>query len=514
MSPPQANNSPRTYSAKTRAAAAGKENREAQRIERELRERIAADLGEAVIHRLNFNGEPVGIAKVNAPFFAGLFAAKSDVIFEQDEDRLYAYNPERGLWQVRAWEENLVELSRLMLAEGRREGYHEILGKRGLSLDKEIQAYLKGLVGKRGAFRKEPDAVERFIHFRNGVYVIRNGKPEGFRPDFRKEDYSRNQIPVDYVEGADCPRLINELLLPALPPETAEEDMRLLFRMLGLFLYGVNLPQRIFILAGAAGAGKSTFAKLAGLLVGRENVAQLRTQHLGERFELFGFVGKTVLIGADVNSKFLLTPGAEVLKTLVGGDYLDGEAKLGNNRVSLLGDFNVVIPTNHQLRVKIEEDAEAWRRRLAVVNFRSHAPAVKIHSFERVLFEQEGSGIVNRALQGLHELLEAGGSLSMTQAQLQRVDDMLERSEPIGEFLRDRVIKRDGASLAKKRIRERFKDYCRERRWTLPTDREIGSKLPDLMREIFAVAESNNVADPDSIVEHVTGYRGVDWSND
>jgi P4 family phage/plasmid primase-like protien len=505
--------SPRTYSAKTRAAADGKENREAERIERELRDRIAAELGEPVIHRYGRNGEPAGIAKVNAPFFSRLFSEKHDVLFEQEEDRLYSYNPERGLWQVKAWEENLVQFSRFMLKEGRREGFDELLGKRGLNLDKELQAYLKGLVGQRGAFRKEPDAVERFIHFRNGVFAIRNGKPEGFRPDFRKEDYSRNQIPVDYIPGADCPRLINDLLLPVLPPETAEEDMRLLFRILGLFLLGVNLPQRMLILDGAAGAGKSTFAKLAGLLVGRENVAQLRTRQLAERFELFAFIGKTLLLGADVSPKFLLTPGAEVLKTLVGGDFLEAEAKLGNDRVSFLGTFNVLINTNSQLRVKIEEDADAWRRRLAVVTFQPHTPTVRIPSFERVLFEQEGSGIVNRALQGLHELLEAGGSLSMTPAQLQRVEDLLERSEPLGEFLRDRVAKREGACLSKRSLRMGFAEYCKERRWSLLTDREVGAKLPGLMREIFGVSESNSILDPED-GGHVAGYRGVDWSND
>jgi P4 family phage/plasmid primase-like protien len=514
MTPDTPAKSPRTYSAKTRAAADGKENREAERIEKELRERLAKEEGEPVIYNYGRNGEPAGIKKVTAPFFARLFSEKHDVLFEQEEDRLYSYNDERGLWQVKAWEENLVQLSRFMLTEGRREGFEEILGKRGLNLDKEIQAYLKGLVGKRGVFRKEPDAVERFIHFRNGVFVIRNGKLEGFRPGFRKEDLSRNQIPIDFKEGEDCPRVIEELLLPVLPPETAEEDIALLFRFLGLFLLGVNLPQRMLILDGAAGAGKSTFAKLAGLLVGRENVAQLRTRQLAERFELFAFIGKTLLLGADVSPKFLLTPGAEVLKTLVGGDFLEAEAKLGNDRVSFLGSFNVLINTNSQLRVKIEEDVDAWRRRLAVITFLPHVPAIRIPSFERVLFEQEGSGIVNRALQGLRELLDAGGSLSMTPAQFQRVEDLLERSEPLGEFLRDRVVKREGASIAKKRLRERFKDYCRERRWSLPTDREIGSKLPELMREIFTVAECNNVTDPDCQVDHVAGYRGVDWSND
>lgn len=505
----------RTYSAKQRALSDGKSNREAERIEKELRDRIAVEIGEPAIHKRGENGESLGIVKVNAPFFAQLFAAKNDVLFEQEEDRLYSYNAARGLWQEKLWEENLVDTTKFMLAEGSRPGFTGLLGKRGLGLDKEIQAYLKGIVGKRGVFRKDPYAVERFIHFRNGVYVIRNGKPEGFRPDFRKEDYSRNQIPVDYKPGADCPRLIEELLLPGLPPETAEEDIALLFRFLGLCFLGVNLPQKILMLDGAAGTGKSTLAKLFGQLVGQEeNVAGLRTNLLGERFELSAFLGKTLLLAPDVKQKFLLTPGAEELKKLVGGDYLEAELKLGNRRVGFFGTFNVVITSNSQLRIKIEEDQDAWRRRLAVISFKPYTPAKKIPFFERLLFDQEGSGIVNRALQGLHEVLESGGSMFMTPAQYQRVDDLLERSEPLGEFLKDRILKREGACLAKKQLREGFKEYCKERRWTLPTDRDIGGKLPSLMREIFGVSECNNVPDPYAEVKQVVGYRGVDWSND
>ena len=198
----------------------------------------------------------------------------------------------------------------------------------------------------------------------------------------------------------------------------------------------------------------------------------------------------------------------------MGNDFLEAEAKLGNYRLALQGSFNVLVNTNSQLRVKIEEDADAWRRRLAVVTFLPHVPKVRIPSFERVLFDEEGSGIVNRALQGLHELLDAGGSLSMTPAQLQRVEDLLERSDPLGEFLRENVIKREGANITKKNIRERFDLYCRERRWTPMTKSEIGSKLKPLMRELFGAAESNNITDPECIVGNVAGFRGVDWSND
>jgi len=37
------------------------------------------------------------------------------------------------------------------------------------------------------------------------------------------------------------------------------------------------------------------------------NVTQLRTKHLAERFELFRYLKKTLLVGVDVEADFLST---------------------------------------------------------------------------------------------------------------------------------------------------------------------------------------------------------------
>ncbi len=89
---------------------------------------------------------------------------------------------------------------------------------------------------------------------------------------------------------------------------------------------------------------------------------------------------------------------------------------------------------------------------------------------------------------------------------------MLDRSDPVREFVLDRIEKKDGESLPKKDVRERFKDECKLRRWNVLSDREIGSRLPVVMKEVFGVDESNSVED---FAGHaVQGYRGVDWRTD
>ena len=79
---------------------------------------------------------------------------------------------------------------------------------------------------------------------------------------------------------ADCPRLKSELLASALDPE----DISLLQRWCGALLLGRNRAQRIMLLTGTAGGGKSTLLEIVEDVIGPMNVCQLRTEHLSERF--------------------------------------------------------------------------------------------------------------------------------------------------------------------------------------------------------------------------------------
>jgi putative DNA primase/helicase len=508
----------RTYSAREKAAKNGAPNPADERTERELRQSLRTSHGEPCFYSLK-EGELSGISKLCAPYFAGLFNVKHDVLWEPEEERFYRFDSGSGLWGVHSEEQSIADLHRFMLAESRRSEIApglpvmKLEEKLTLRLETEILLRLKAESEKRGAFLRDADFThgERFIHFANGEFVLRDGKPAGFREGFDKRHYSRNRCPVNYDPKADCPRTVNEFLLPALYPETAEADLDLLFAFLGFGLLGFNVLQKILITQGASQSGKSTFGKLAALLVGEENTAQLRTAQLHERFEVGSFIGRTLLLGADVNPKFFLSPGAEVLKALTGGDLMSAELKQGNARPTFYGTFNVIVATNDELKIKMHGDRDAWERRLVLVPFRHHVPRQRIRGFERVLMREEGSGIVNRALDAALACL-AAGDLALNPAQKRRVLDMLDRSDPVQEFALDRIEKQEGEALTKKDVREAFKDYCKDRRWSVPSDREIGGRLPAVMREQFGAEESNSVLDHAG--KGVQGYRGVDWRTD
>ena len=172
-------------------------------------------------------------------------------------------------------------------------------------------------------------------------------------------------IPIHLNENADCPQFMNDLLAQALSVEQIET----LQKYCGMALLGYNLSQQFIILEGTAGGGKSTIAKIICDVIGEDNVATLRSDMLAERFEMSAFCGKTQLIANDVNSDYMRKKGAGVIKSLTGADTLDVEFKGSNKRVRLKGNFCIAITTNARLQIRLDEDGDAWLRRLVLIRF-------------------------------------------------------------------------------------------------------------------------------------------------
>src|SRR5262245_59732570 len=76
----------------------------------------------------------------------------------------------------------------------------------------------------------------------------------------------------------DCPRFKNELLATALDPD----DIGLLQRWGGSLLLGRNRAQKIMLIVGTAGGGKSTLLEMIEAIVGPANVCQDVKRVLGE----------------------------------------------------------------------------------------------------------------------------------------------------------------------------------------------------------------------------------------
>lgn len=426
------------------------------------------------------------LKSVNEAYWAGLYSSENDVLYEPVEEHFYLYDPVCGIYRQISTDAIKQAVSQRLLEHARIDpALAPLEMMRTDRLLNSIIAQLRGISEHRDAFARRP----KVVHLANCMLEFSGAEvaARGFSPEY----FSRNQSPIAFYPAAECPRFLNELVVPAVHPD----DVVLLQKYAGQCLLGDNLIQRLLILHGMGGRGKSQFANVLQYIVGLPNVTQLRTAHLGERFEIFRFLQRTLLVGVDVDGDFLSSKGANVIKGLCGGDWMDAEQKGRTGSFQIQGRFNIVLTSNCRLKVKLQGDVGAWRRRLLVVRYESPPPKKKIPNFAEMLVREEGAGILNWMIAGLQLLradIEETGDIRLTDHQGGVVDSLLAESDSLRYFLRDNLMVAKGCSLSISAIMHRYAHYCPEKRWNPLPEAQILGQLPTLMLEMFQCVKSNS----------------------
>ena len=89
-----------------------------------------------------------------------------------------------------------------------------------------------------------------------------------------------------------------------------------------------------------------------------------------------------------------------MLKALVGHDLLSAERKGSNIEFQIKGEFGVAVSCNSRLRVKLDGDVDAWRRRLLIIRYEKPKPKERILDFAEKLLTEEASGILHWMVDG------------------------------------------------------------------------------------------------------------------
>ena len=425
------------------------------------------------------------VTGINERYWAALYARENRVLYDPDENTFFRYDSDSGLWLTITPEKIRDDISSRILDASRQIQEFSLEIQITQNKLKSVVGALMGLAEKRGAFRHKG----RYIHVANGVIrFVDDGDIQfsGYSP----EDYSRNKSPFAFNAEAECPRFLEQLIYPAVNLD----DAGLLQRWAGLALFGYNLPQRFLILDGTPNGGKGTLVRIIQALVGLENTYELRTECLKERFETYRYRAKTLLIGPDVGGGFLMEKGASRLKVLVGGDPISGEGKGLNGDFPMFGTFNMVMTCNSRLRIRLEEDAGAWRRRLLIVRYENSPPAKRILDFHVPLLREEGSGILRWALAGFVKLQEEfaeRGDFVLTDAQRGRIDSLLAESDSLRIFVRERLERHEHGDITTGEFQQGYAEFCADKGWNSLPITIVERMAADVMLEEWQVAKNH-----------------------
>ena len=462
------------------------------------------EYGEAILEETK--DEIVTPKDIGEDFFAATLGDKGSpdapTVFVPLEQKFYTYMPGDGIYTFQREPVLLARLSRLLLecARACRDGCET----KTLEFRFRDTANLSGVLKRARGLLEVPhdyfaSDLAKFIPSANGMLRLDDKTLLSFSPEYKR----RNKLAVRFEPAAKCPLFLNTLLRTAMD----DDDLDLLQRWCGLALIGENLAQRILILTGTAGGGKGTFIRVLNGIIGDINLASLRTQLLGERFELGRFLGKTLLYGADVPEDFLNQRGASVLKSLTGYDPVTLEFKNSNESPAIICKFNVIVTCNSRLKVQLEGDTDAWRRRLAIIEYNKPKPEQVIADLDKRILTSEASGVLNWMLAGLDKLRAEGWQLNLTGQQQLRVDNLLQESDSHAVFVSECMTRDSAGQLTVPDCFTAYVEFCHQRGWAALTKNQFGSLIDGVVVRQFGITARHDIRDASGKAQR--GWKGI-----
>ncbi len=412
----------------------------------------------------------------------------------------WKYVPANGLWKTVSDEEMNNMIIKTAHEYGSSRGLSDLVMKFNEPTCNHVRKFMKS--AETDPFKDRP---HNLIHVGNGMLEINDDGTCVLKP-FSPDYYSRNQTSIAYDPAAQCPRFKGELLEPMLP----QDDIEVLQRYCGQCLLGVNITQTFLVLTGTPGGGKGTIVNLIRAIIGGDNCVEMRTEHLGERFELARFIGKTFLTGSDVPSDFLLKKSAGKIKSLCGWDLLCAEIKGVTEPIPMIGNFNIVITANDRLKVNVDGDIGAWRRRMLWITFENQGTDNPVTDFAGVLLREEGPGILNWMIEGAVKVLQGGFPRESLSSK--RVERLLQESNSIYGFLTNCIEKTDsGPGISIDDLGKKYHDWCIANDWEPLYGLETRRKLTRGLESLFHVPQAHNIVCNGC---NLRGYHGVAFKAD
>ena len=441
--------------------------------------------------------------------FAEYYRQLTGCVYVTNEKQFYIYNRQNGLWEQQSPEKLISKISEEIFKLAQEEAIEgDFASMRRPAVIRDILLYLSTLASVSGDFFKKRGI---WIHCLNGVVEFENGR--WVLKPFAADYHSRNRCNLVYDSSAPCPRFKEQLLAPLLE----NEDIDLLQKYFAQCLLGRNLTQTIMLLTGSGGSGKGTLANILELIVGAANCMQIRPGCIGGRFETNSFIGKTLLTGKESQTSFFTTKGMGILKSLVGDDALRVEFKHSNEQQMIQGTYNVFIVGNAvpMLEFESDDDISAWQRRLRWIKCKNYKPEKPVDNFANVLFDEEGSGILNWCLTGLSALLTAKSSrLPITDSQRIRLDFLFKQSFQIKNILRAFLEPCQGSTLTTEEIYACYVDAANKIGWQLIPKRRFEKELPEHMQTLFGLIRNRDIKrGTQSHQTNRSGYRNIRIKN-
>ena len=336
---------------------------------------------------------------------------------------------------------------------------------------------------------------ESAIHCRNGTY---NAVSETFSTQLRQ---CRCRLPVDYNPQAPQPEgwlaFLNDLLEP--------EDILTLQEFMGYCLVPVNYAQKMLLIIGNGGEGKSRIGIVASHLFGSNMVNGSLTKLEKSPFARADLQHRLLMVDDDLQMEALTTTG--IIKSVITAEQpLDLERKGVQSHQGKL-HCRLMAFGNGNLR-SLHDRSHGFFRRQIILTARPRPADRKDNPYLAQELTGELEGILLWCIQGLNRLLNQDMAFTLSAAAHRNLEQAMAEGNNTLDFLRSQgYIRMDPAGeISTRQLYDLYRDWCQDNA-TSPLSCKTFSSSLQMNSDRLGIQYTNRI--PGGNNRLVRGFRGI-----
>lgn len=291
-----------------------------------------------------------------------------------------------------------------------------------------------------------------WINFRNGMFDVKEQVLHKHKPEYLAINQIPHELDVSIRKDLEAAgRVTNAFLEEAIPNA---EDRIMLWEYIGYSMTRDASFQKMLIIRGVGGTGKSRVINLIQDIVGEENCSNISLQDLNAKFYPSLLYGKLLNTCADIASDALLA--VDNIKKATGEDVMIYERK-GKDPQSFRSYAKLIFSAN-RIPLNLDEKSNAFYRRLLILEMNQKPNEKDMELGEKLRHE---IGYCIWMAVGALKKLYRDGEFAESEGSREAVEELYREADTVKAFADECLEYQNGSRISRTLIYEKYVEYCK-----------------------------------------------------
>lgn len=313
---------------------------------------------------------------------------------------------------------------------------------------------------------------DHYVNFKNGLLNLKTLELEEHSPEI----ILTNQIPHEYIEKkySDEEKCHIDNFLNQIVPD--EEDREMLLQYIAYCLTFSTKQEKMMLIQGISGTGKSVLLNLIMALSGSDNVANIDIKAFQGRFAASELKGKLLNCCSDIDNSIINNPGT--IKLLSGNDASIRTEQKGKNGESI-HNYSKQIWSCNQPPLFKGEVTNAIYRRFLMLRINNVPEKVDIYLIDKLISQLPY--FITLVVESGHNMFNSeSGQIAESDNSKALVRELRNESDILEDFLTNYCILDKNLRTKNTELYAHFTIYCDKEgipKYETPTRKEFYNLL-------------------------------------